>query len=112
MLQQREAGMSLRKYVIGVAVVAVLVGFVLLFVPLKEYGVDCGTVGSPNRFGPALHDVYMGTFGSDRACEDALGTRQGWVIGLIVGGLVVSLGAGLTGPRSGRPDTSGDAAPA
>lgn len=117
MLQQQEATVSLRTYVIVVACAAIVVGFIMLFVPLKA-GVDCGSLADPDRIGPAVLDTYLGRSGSAESCANALDTQQGWVIGLIAGGLVVALGAYLTGPRPqpapgppGAGNTPGGASP-
>jgi hypothetical protein len=96
--------MSMRQYVTVVGFVAVLIGLALWFVPVEASSsrgtaVDCGSVAEPNAVGPALNDVYFGTSGSAVSCDDALGTRTGWVLGLAAVGLVVGVGARVTRPR-------------
>lgn len=105
--------MTAHRYVGLVGLVAVLVGLVLLFVPVSTgRGVDCGSLVDPNTLGPALHDAYLAESGSATSCDDSMASRRGWTLALIIGGVVVGVGAWVTGrsdPRTRAPRGSSTA---
>lgn len=102
--------MTIHKYVLAVGLLAAVVGFIFLFVPVSETAsngvtMNCGSIGSPNKFAGTsadLYDIYTGGAGQTggrASCEDARDSQKMWVFPMLFGGLVVAIGAGLTLPR-------------
>lgn len=113
--------MSIRAYVIIAALAGAVVGFLCLFtdvdVTLASGGkITCGSISSPNGRDARVADLTdafeggRGQTGGSAKCDDALSSRKGWVIPLLIGSLVIAGGAAVT--RKERPAASTDTATA
>jgi preprotein translocase subunit SecG len=104
--------MSIRAYVIAIALVIAVVGGIFIFDKVDATlvtgeTIQCGTVAEPNGRDARVADLSdamiggTGRLGGAALCSDALATQKTWTLILLFGGIVVALGAFVT--RRGKP---------